>query len=691
MTTFSRISFCFLFAASLSTHAQTAPPHLAHDEPVSLENIVVTASPLPRTQAELVSATTVLAGRALQLKRQPTLGETLSEEVGMSSTSFGPGASRPIIRGLGGDRIRLLENGVGTLDASVTSPDHAVSVEPFLVKRIEVVRGPASLLYGSSAVGGVVNVITHRIETEMPEETVSGSAEIGYGTAANRRSYGAVTDVAVRRTRNDALVLHVDGFRRVTGDLEIPGYAESDRLRAEEAAEALEHGEVLPDERKGSLPNSRIESDGGAAGLSWVNKDASLGVAYSGFNSLYGVPGHAHAEEGEEAEGPVRIDLRQRRIDVQGELRRELGALTALRFKLGQADYRHRELEGAEIGTVFANRGYELRAEALHAAIAGFEGAFGVQASRSDFAAIGTEAFLPPTLSRTQAVFLAEEAKRGALTWQWGGRYEWQEVEVKDGSARRREGAPSASAGMVWSLAEPYALALSVSHTERAPNAQELYSNGPHVGTNAYEIGDPTLKNEKSLGLEIGLRRTAGFVTGAAAVYANRFDGHIAELATGRMQDGLIVYRYESQDADFWGAELEAIFHLHTGTRHQLDLRVAGDFTRAEDDRGRALPRIPALKGSVGLDWAVGSFAAGASIQQTGRQSRVASNETETEGYTLVGAYVTYRVALGRTTWDWYLRGTNLADEEVRPHTSFLKDLAPLAGRGFTAGVQLGF
>lgn len=693
-------------AVALPSHGHPGDP--SSEDPIHLENIVVTAAPLPRNQAELVSATTVQTGRALQIKRQPTLGDMLAGEVGMASTAFGPGASRPIIRGLGGDRIRILENGVGTFDASVTSPDHAVSVEPYLVKRIEVVRGPASLLYGSSAVGGVVNVITHRIETEMPEDFLSGAVDVSYGTASNQKSIGGVTDIALYRTSKSAVVLHLDGVRRRAGDLEIPGYAESARLRAEEHAHEHEEDEDEHDHEepvRGRLPNSSLTADGGAAGLSWVSPTASFGVAWSGFNSNYGVPGHAHTHEEEEhaeedddddhhdhtEEGPVRIDLRQRRLDAQGEVRHETGVLSALRFKLGHAEYRHQELEDGNVGTTFANRGWELRAEALHRDLLGFEGALGVQSSRNDFSAVGEEAFLPPTRTQSQAVFLSEEAKRGAFAWQWGARYERQEIEVKNTAVDRSDRLLSLSTGAVWRFAEPYALAVSVSRTERAPNAQELYSDGPHIGTNAYEVGDDSLGEERSLGWEASLRRTAGFVTGSASFYVNRFSGYIYERSTGEEDDGLPVYAYSQQDADFWGAELEAIFHLHAGPRHQFDLRVAGDFTRAETDTGENLPRIPPLKGIVGVEYLVDGWVLGAEVQRLARQNRVAPNETPGDASTLLSAYLAYRATVGRVTTDWFLRGTNLLNEEIRPHTSFLKDVAPLAGRGLSAGVQLAF
>jgi len=700
-------TFSFLtLAAAVSARAQmTPPPEPAEHEAVNLDHMVVTAMPFVRNQAEIAAATAVLEGRSLQVRRQGTLGETLAGEVGMASTAFGPGAGRPIIRGLGGDRIRILENGVGTIDASVTSPDHAVSVEPFLVERIEIVRGPASLLYGSSAVGGVVNVITHRIETAMPEKRVSGAAELRYGTGANETGFGGVTDIAVHRSDRGALVLHLDGFKRNAADLEIPGFAESARLRAEEAEEAAEHGEEAPEEVAGILPNSSVDSSGGAAGLSWVSPGLSLGFVYTGFNTLYGIPGGAHAHGHEEGEDPagepegeeehgeenVRIDLRQRRVDLQGEWRHQTGLIRALRFKLGRAEYRHQELEGEAIGTVFRNQGYDGRIELLHAPVGGFEGAWGVQATRSDFSAVGDEAFLPASVTEGRALFVFEEVRRGPLNWQVGARYEEQDIELKDRATGRADSTFSGSAGVVWTLSEPYSLAASLTRTERAPNAQELFADGPHVGTNAFEIGDPDLGTETSTGMELSLRRRSGAVTGTVNAYMNSFSGYIFEQPMDEEEDGLPVFRYVQRDVDFWGAEAEAILHLHEGRQHRLDLRVAGDLTRAEESSGENLPRIPPFKAVVGLDWSAGEFAAGISWQRVARQTRVAETESTTDGYSLVDAYGTYRMTLGGMTYDWFVRGTNLGDTEARLHPSFLKDLAPRGGRAFAVGVRMGF
>ncbi|MBC8039122.1 MAG: TonB-dependent receptor [Opitutaceae bacterium] len=658
----------FLTLAIPFAHAQTTPPPATTDDaPVMLETIVVTASPLARSQAELTSATNVLTSRDLALQQQPTLGETLSAQPGISSTYFGPGASRPLIRALGGDRIRILQNGTGTQDASVTSPDHAVSVEPFLVKRIEVVRGPASLLYGGSAVGGVVNVIDHRIETDMPTQRFSGSIDTRYGTVAEEFAYGAVTDIAFAQTDTHAFVLHLDGFKRESDDVHTPA---------------------------GRLANSAIDSAGASIGVSYVSDTFDAGLNYNGFNSLYGTV----------AEPDVEIDLRQRRVDFAAEVKQEFGIFSGARLKFGTADYRHVELEAGAPGTTFTNTGYEGRLELLHAPLAGFTGAWGVQTQRSDFDIVGAEAFMPPALTENHALFVFEETKTGPLTWQAGARVENQSIDTRANAnfpvaQSRDETTLSLSGGVIYAINPAYALAFSVTGTERAPNAQELYSNGPHIGTASYEVGDPTLATEKSLGAELSLRKLTGFVTGSFNLFANRFDGFIFEQDTGAIDlgdpfdpdDDLPIYQFVQRDALFYGAELETLWHLHASDRHTLDLKLNLDCTVAEESNGDPLPRIPPIKGLIGLAWTGGPWNAGTDWQLVAQQNRSAPSETDTSGYTLLSAYAGYRFVQGPIIYDLFLRGSNLTNEDARLHTSFLKNIAPLPGRSVTFGLRATF
>ncbi|MBW7894271.1 MAG: TonB-dependent receptor [Opitutaceae bacterium] len=713
----------FFLSSLLSIGTAVHPAHADDgdaNEPLHLEPLVVSASPYAREPGELAQPVSVLDGNRLARQQATSLGELLANEPGVSSTWFGPGASRPIVRGLGGDRLKVIENSVGTLDASITSPDHAVALDPLLIERVEVVRGPAALLYGGNAVGGVVNVITHRIHETLPDHPLAGRFEVRTQSVNDEQSAGIVLDGAA-----GSFAWHLDGFRRKTHDLQIPSYAESARLRAtgeEHEHDDEEHEEAA--EAYGTVPNTALTADGGAFGLSYIGEAGHVGLAWSGYNTFYGVPAGAHSHAAHEHEhdeeehadetahaDKVSIDLVQRRIDVQGAFARDSGLLRGARFKFGSADYRHQELEGAAVGTVFRNRGHDARVELLHQPLAGFTGAFGWQGGRSNFAAIGDEAFVPPSRTTNQALFLFEELAHGTLTWQFGGRAETQRITLRDGSGRsHRDHLLSASGGVVWNAAEMWTLGLALARSERAPNAQEHFADGPHPGTGAYEIGDPNLGIETSTAIDLTLRKRAGLITGALTLFTNQFDGFVFEQPTGLLavdqedhfdfvdadhtaaEEGLAVYRFTQSNARFQGVEAELVVHLHNGGPDRLDLYLAADTVRGkETSTGRPLPRITPNRTKVGLEWTSHAFTLGGEVQFVAAQNRLAAQELPTDGYTLVSAHAGYRLVTGRTAWDFFLRGTNLGNTEARVHTSFLKDIIPLPGRSVHAGVRMSF
>ena len=715
MSSSFRISFSGRLALCGGLVCSTVWAHSTRttDNPVHLDQVVVTASPYARDQAEIAQPTSVLAGRALTFAQSNALGELLAAEPGVSSTYFGPGASRPVIRGMSADRIRILNSGSGTSDASVISPDHAVALDPMLIERVEVVRGPATLLYGGSAVGGVGNVIDHRVHTTRPDEPLHARLETRVSSVDDGKSGGALVEGG-----EGALAWHVDGYRRTANNVRIPGFAESAQLRAEEDAEADEHGETPHEHPHGFIPNTQLWADGGAASVSFIGSAGYVGLVYSGHNTFYGVPtgahthAHAHDKEEESDDHAVRIDLRQRRLDVQGALTRAFGLVRETRFKVSSSRYRHAEMEDGEIGTIFHNRGYDGRVEFLHDAIGAVTGTFGWHGGRSDFEADGEEAFLPPSRTDNHAVFLLEERDFGSLHWQGGARIERQTIDLRDGSGVGRDRTTaSVSTGLVWTLDDAWTLGASLSHNERAANAQELFADGPHVGTGAYELGDRGLGAERSLAVDLTLRKRTGFVTAALTLFANRFNGYIYEQPTGLVavehegefafvspddpeaeHGGLAVYRFTQHDARFYGAELEAVVHLLHDTRDQLDLTLGGDFVRAQNTTlATPLPRITPARVKAALTWARGPWTLGADVQRVEKQTRVAPLERPTSGYTLAGAFAAYRWAVGRATCELYVRATNLGDEEARVHTSFLKAIAPLPGRNVVVGLQAAF
>ena len=681
-----------------------APSPPSADE-AAHERVVVSSTPLGGDLFEQTQSVTVLTGEELELRLEPTIGETLNREPGISSTYFGPGASRPVIRGLGEDRIRVLQNGVTTIDVSNVSPDHAVSAEPLTIKTIDVVRGPATLLYGPNTVGGVVNLIDNRIPTEPLQRSLMGKADARLSSAEEQRSGAGLVEFQLGR-----VVVHLDGFKRATEDIEIPGFARSERLRR---LHPLPEGEREP---HGTLPNSAGESEGGAAGASYVWDSGYVGASYSIFNSSYGTV----------AEPDVTIDLEQQRWDVRGAFNKPFTPLKAINYKWSFSEYTHTEFEGAEVGTVFDVEGYDGRLELLHEKLGIFEGGVGFQTQQTDFSALGEEAFLPPVKTETYAAFVFEEIALDRVRFQFGGRYDHQANERSStdafGSSLSRDfDAFSASGGIVYTLSEPYVIAFSTAYTQRPPTYVELFANGPHLATNSFEIGDAELGKEASLAFDLSLRKTGGRVTGSLSLFYNRFSDFITAEPTGDFaggeegEEGLPVFAYRAADAHFLGGELEAIIHITEHPQieptsgqtteakggtistahnpHRLHVELNADYVYAQNhETDRSLPRITPFRSSAALVYGWHDrFQARIEGQYAHEQDRTAAFELPTDGYFLLNAAISYRLPVRSAEFEVYVKGTNLTDEEARLHTSFLKDIAPLAGRGALLGLRASF
>jgi iron complex outermembrane receptor protein len=692
-----RASSLYFLTAALAV-AQTLPPpagdSLDHDQPVMLETIVVTGNPDARTIFDLAQGASVLAGHQLHLSVQTTLGETLAATPGVNATYYGPGASRPIIRGLGGDRVRMLDNGIGSLDASSVSPDHNVSVEPLLLDRIEVLRGPATLLYGSSAVGGVVNVIDNRIPSAAPTRPLGGRTEVRIGSAATER-----TGIVALTAGHANLALQVNALRTETDDVSIPGFADP--------ANPVDEG---------TLTNSALSTRSGSAGGTFFWSAGNAGLAISEYDSVYGVP------VGE----PIAIDMKQQRADFRAEVTRPFAVFKSAKARFGLADYRHAEIDtSTEIpNTTFKNKAYEGRFELIQQDGNALGGTLGGQFSRSDFSAVGAEVVTPPSVTTGQALFLLESyTVNPQFTLQFGGRYERQRIRLgavdpmlpaypgyaAATGGQRTDDAISVSTGAVYYPAKDYSAGFSVAYSQRIPTAQELFSHGPHGGTGSYEIGSSGLGLEKSMGLDLNLRRRAGFITGAAGVFLNHFQNFIFEQedeityfddATGDFLNYpvppgdafLPIYQFIAHDAQFYGGEVELSLHLVDTANERLHLDLSADYVHAQqttDDQ--PLPRIPPLRAGAALRFEAGRWDLGLTVRHAFRQNRVSPGESETAGYTLLGADVTYRLAASRREWELFARGSNLANHEARVSTSFLKEIAPLPGRNLTVGMRLSF
>ncbi len=649
-----------------------------------LPEVTVSSTPLEMTSFESAQPVTVLSRDDLQSRPQTSLGAMLSGELGISSTAFGPGAGRPIIRGLGGDRVRILENGVGTQDVSNTSPDHLVTVDPGTIEKIEVLRGPAALLYGTSAVGGVVNVFDNRIPTELPSGPASGRGEIRGGLVDKERAANLSLNVPI-----DTFAFHFDGAIRRTDDIDIPGFARTSQLRENSPSE---NGE----EPRNFLPYSDTQSDNFTFGTSLIRESGFLGVAVSELNSTYGVP------NGEEN---ISIDARRRRADLRGKAYDPVDGIKAMELKVGVVDYEHTEFEGSEAGTVFKSQGLDSRYEVTHEEIAGLKGIAGVQFQYNDFEAIGEEAFQPPSITSSGALFIFEEyALTNQLKLQAGLRGDYQDVQATGFIPLGSELAQdlgrnfltfSQSAGAVWTPVENYAVALSIAHTERAPSSQELFADGPHIATGAFELGDPSLDKERSLGIDLTFRKQSGRFTGSLGGYYNHFYNYIELLPTGETIDDLPAYSFRQVAANFYGIESQVAYHFFENYEQGEDFSIdfQPDYTWADDlTNDSPLPRIPPLRVRVGANYSIAKlFNSRIELQQVFKQSRTADEESDTDGFTLLNAVISRDIVMDSTPFTVFLRGNNLLNEKAREHTSFIKDVAPLPGMNITTGVQVRF
>ena len=684
---------------ALSTTAVIAPPDaLAQDDEDThhtIDQIIVTATPLARAVEDLAQPTSVLHGDELIKKQSTSIGETVSQEPGVSSTYFGPISSRPVIRGQFGERVRVLNNGLDALDASAFSEDHQVTVESLLAERIEIVRGPATLLYGSGAAGGLVNVVDTRFVREPLEKSFNGGLALGADTAAGIR------DGALRAQFGAGnIALNADYFYRSTDDIEIPGFAESKALRELEEAEGGEEGGEA--EAFGVAENTDSETSGGALGVSFLSDNGFVGLSVSGFDSEYGVPGHHHEEEVPplpgvpEEEEFVRIDLEQTRVDLAGEYDLEGSFLRGVRFRAAVNDYEHTELEGVETGTIYDVQGTDGRLELRHARLGMMEGAIGFQYRREDFNAIGDEAFLPKSDTSAVSLFLFEEFELSdAWVLQASARYEDLSISGSALAEKYDESAFGASLGAIWRATDDIRVSANLALTERHPTTTELYADGPHVAADRYERGSVTLGNgildkETSTNLDLTVHGDTGRVEWSITGFVNSVDDYILLRPTALELDGFQVYDFDQADVEFTGIEAEAKVELIDKDDRHMHVRLFTDFVNAEEDStGDNLPRIPPQRFGIGLhgDWNL--FDASIDAIFADDQDDVADNELPTEGYTLLNASLSYTFADSGLLL--FLRGTNLLDEDIRQHSSPLKDLVPLPGRSLHFGLRYEF
>jgi iron complex outermembrane receptor protein len=652
-------------------------------------SILVTASALEQRVDETATPVIVLSGDELVHRRQASLGDTLAGQPGVNVDNFGGGAGRPVIRGQTAPRVQALSDGSNIEDASAISPDHAVTTEPLLLRGIEVLRGPASLLYGGGAIGGAVNLLDDKVPTALPDRGLTGVAEGRLGTGDDERSLVGGLTAGI-----GPLAFRVEGVHRSSDDYRVPNSFGEDRVH-------------------GSYNDTSTFSAGGA----FVGTNGYLGLAYTRQRSEYGLPGHEHAyedchphgtslhcgghghddgdhdhdhgEEQEHEEVPF-VKLRSERFDIRGEARDPLPGIEKVRFRSSFTDYEHDEIEEEEeVATTFRNEAQDIRLEVTHAPIASLRGVVGAQYSNSDFSALGEEAFLPESDTRNTAVFVLETLELGPVRLELAARQEWQSIRTGGTPAREAEHDPfSVSGAAIWEVGGGYSVALSLARSQRAPNVQELFARGIHLATNTYELGTATLGKETAKSVDLTFRKTTGATTFTVGAYHQDFDDYIFAETLDRFEDFRLI-RYTAADARFTGVDGE-IRHAFTP---DLGVSVFGDYVRARlAERLGNLPRIPAGRLGARADGRWGPLTADVELFHVFEQGKIADFETATSGYDMLNATLAYDLELGpEANAEVFVRATNLTNALAFNHASFIKDAAPLRGRNFVIGVRTAF
>ncbi|MGL1959025.1 MAG: TonB-dependent receptor [Colwellia sp.] len=705
--------------------------------PSVLEVIDIFATPLHSSSIESALPVNVIAGDELKLKQTSTLGETLKNEVGVHSSFYGSVASSPIIRGLDGPRVLITQNGLDAGDASRIGADHAVTTETSTATQIEVLRGPATLFYGSGAIGGVVNVVDNRVPTSTQNQ-MEWLLQHNDVADENQASFSG-------QTGHKNFALHVDAFWREGGNYKLAANTELDHDE-EEHEEDHEEGTDEDHEEATTehLANSASQSDGFTLGSSYLFDQGFVGFSYGEMNRDYGIPGHHHHHEDEHEHGDEHDDseevsdenvsakMKQKRWQLLSEYNVENSFIKQLATKFAFTDYQHQEIEGESVGTTFSNESIEARADVYHQEYKGWQGAWTMHYKSSDFEAVGEEAFAPPSQSKTYAFAWLEEKHFGEVLLQLGARIEQVNITANDSeigfeddhdhnheetdvdhqeivSFERQTFTPiSTSAGLVWDYKDGYNIGFSTAFSQRAPSAAELFSFGPHIGTSTFEVGalfmleqegdelhaelspiDPAV--ETSYSVDLTWRKFEGDLGFVISTFYNHVDDYYYQQNTGLFygdEDALPILIYQQSDVDMYGVEAEIVYQLSSAFK----ATIFGDSIRAElSDSSESLPRIPPVRLGGLLNYQGDSFDGELSVNHYFEQNNIAELETKTADYTMVDAHVNYYVDGIGSDLVLYLKGQNLTDENAQVHASFLKEVAPLPGRNFSIGIRGSF
>ena len=687
-----------LWAGQTPQSEPTAEIEQTAQTPQQLTTIRVVGHPLTRSSKDFGEADQRINHETLQ-QGGTTLGDALKNELGVSSNSFGAGSSRPVIRGQEGARVKVTQNATETMDVSSLSPDHAVTVDPQLAQKIEVIRGPSTLLYGAGSVGGLVNVVDTKIPTVMPENGYTGDVGIRYNSANDEKMAHAGVTVGL----GSNVALRVEGLKRDANDYISPDYLHD------------HDGELEKEKRVG---NTFSKSDNVNVGLSWIGERGFAGVSYSNRQDQYGLPGHSHEYEschphgdhlhcdgdtahdhaghghdeghGEDDHdhdevGPW-IDMKTERYDFRSELDQPFAGFKKLRAQASYTDYQHDEIEGVTPMTTFKSKGYEGRVELVHNPIAKWEGVWGVQASQQKLDITGEEAILEPNKTEKYSVFGLEHRQFGDFHVELGTRFDHQNVDIDSDQKDFDGNAFSYSGAVNWEFQPNYKLSLVGSHQERLPLAQELYANGAHFATNTYELGNENLSKEKSNNIELGLHYDGDQLSYHVHLYHNWFDNYIYAKTLDQYKNFRLI-NYNQAEAKFYGTEAEVTYQLNDVYKTSL----FGDYVRGKIEDENA-PRVPAgrLGTRINADFD-DHWSGSAEYSHVFNQDKLASFEQETQGYNMVNVGFAYKYPLSnKQQAKVFFNANNLLDENVYEHSSFLANI-PHMGRNFVVGVDYQF
>lgn len=633
---------------------------------------LIISAPLHQKVAETVHPVNILSGNDLALKQASTIGETLKQELGIHNTSFGGNVGQAVIRGQMGTRVQVLQNSLGSLDVSGVSPDHASSSNPLLAERIEVLRGPASLLYGSGAIGGIVNVIDNRIPRALPE-SANTEIEQRYNSVSNAWSSALKHDGS-----SDKIAWHIDG-----------SYHQNDNYHVPQASNGLSF-----------VDNTDAQSWSGTVGSSWIDQWGMIGISINHLENDYGIP---------PIDELVRIDVKQTRYDLKAELYDPIDNIEIIKFRFAYNDYQHVELEDKiNIGTQFNNQGLDARLELVHNNLAFLEhGAWGFQIQNKKLKAIGEEAFVPPSKVQNYAFFLVEDIHSGAFTYEFGLRIEQQIIDA-EGFSRQLHTPISASLSALWHATDNSTVSLAFTHSQRAPDVQELFADGVHFAAQSYEQGDENLDLETSYNLEFSFKSDWNWVSSELNLFHNWSKNYIIQQNTGTWfdldnetfnascptnADCLSVYQAAQQDARFYGFEAQLDFPIWQNTDNQFSLNLFSDFVRGELVAGGNVPRMPPLRYGLQLNYAgFDAWETNLRLTRAEKQKHAGENESTTPGYLLLDIGVNYNTRIANKVDALvFIKATNLLNETIRNSTSILRDIAPEAGRGAEIGLRIKF